>query len=100
MGDKVLLSTKHLNVTGNRKLVPSFVGQFSIVQWVGPLAYWITWEVNLCKNIHFFTFLFLSLFVKVVMDMHIQHLFMSKMSKNDKSVEFFNIKYHVEEGSV
>ena len=39
MGDKVLFSTKYLNVTGDRKLVPNFVGSFSIVQWVGPLAY-------------------------------------------------------------
>ena len=31
MGDKVLLSTKHLNVTGDRNLVPRFVGPFSIV---------------------------------------------------------------------
>ena len=31
MGNKVLLSTKQLNVTGDRKLVPSFVGPFSIV---------------------------------------------------------------------
>ena len=39
MGYKVLLSTKHLNVMGDRKLVPNFVGPFSIVQWVRPLAY-------------------------------------------------------------
>ena len=39
MGDKVLLSMKHLNLTGERKLVHLFVGPFSIVQWAGPLAY-------------------------------------------------------------
>ena len=32
MGDKVLLLMKHLNVTGDRKLVPRFVGPFSILQ--------------------------------------------------------------------
>ena len=39
MGDKVLLSMKYLNVIGDKKLVPRFVDPFSIVQWVGPLAY-------------------------------------------------------------
>ena len=46
MGDKVLLSTKHLNVTGDGKLVTSFVGSFSIVQRVGPLPY----SLNLGTN--------------------------------------------------
>ena len=32
MGDWVLLSTKHSNVIGDRKLVPCFVGPFSIVK--------------------------------------------------------------------
>ena len=41
MGNNVLLSTKHLNAKGNRELVPQFVGPFPIVQWVGPLAYWL-----------------------------------------------------------
>ena len=34
----MLLLLIHLNVMGNSKLVPGFVGPFSIVQWVGPLA--------------------------------------------------------------
>ena len=39
VGDKVLLSTKLLNATGDRKLVPCFVGPFSIIKQVKPLAY-------------------------------------------------------------
>ena len=35
MGNKVLLLTKHLNVTGDMKLGTRFVGPFSIIQWVG-----------------------------------------------------------------
>ena len=38
VGDKVLLSLKHLKIMGDRKLVPRFVGPFSIVEWIGPLA--------------------------------------------------------------
>ena len=41
MHDKVLISMKHLNVVGDRKLLPHFVGTFSIIQWVVPLAYWL-----------------------------------------------------------
>ena len=44
--------------------------------------------------------LFLSLFVQVVMGIHIQQLCMSKMSKNGKSVEYFNTKDQVERGSI
>ena len=39
MGDKVLLSTKYLNTTGDRKMVPCFVEPFSIISRVRPLAY-------------------------------------------------------------
>ena len=39
MGDKVLLLTKDLNVTRDKKLVPCFVGLFSIVYWIGLVAY-------------------------------------------------------------
>ena len=35
----MLLSMEHLNETGDRKLVPHFIGPFSIVQQAGPLAY-------------------------------------------------------------
>ena len=34
LGDKVLISMKYLSVIGDRKLVPSFVSPFSILQWV------------------------------------------------------------------
>ena len=44
--------------------------------------------------------LFLSLFVQVVMGIHIQWLCMLKMSKNGRLVEYFRTKYHVEEGSI
>ena len=37
----MLLSMKHLNVMGDRKLVPCFVGPFSIAELVGPLVYWL-----------------------------------------------------------
>ena len=39
MDGKVLLLKRHLKIVGDRKLVPHFVGSFSIVQWFGPLAY-------------------------------------------------------------
>ena len=41
----------HLNVTGDRKLVPRFVGPFSIVQQVGPVAYWLHLGI-LYRQIH------------------------------------------------
>ena len=44
--------------------------------------------------------LFLSLFVQVVMFIRIQQLCMYKMSKNGKSVEYFDTKDQVEEGSI
>ena len=37
----MLLSINHLNVTDDKQLLPRFVSPFSIVQWVGPLAYWV-----------------------------------------------------------
>ena len=46
MGNKVQLSMKHLNVTGDRKLIPHFVGLFSMVQWFGPLAYQLNLETR------------------------------------------------------
>ena len=42
VGDKVLLSTKFLNIKHaetNRKLLPKWIGPFEIVQVVGPVAY-------------------------------------------------------------
>ena len=46
MGDKVLLSTKYLNAMGDRKLVPHFVGPFSIIQCVEPVVYWMNLETR------------------------------------------------------
>ena len=42
VGDKVLLSTKYLNLKHsetNRKLLPKWIGPFEVVQVVGPVAY-------------------------------------------------------------
>jgi hypothetical protein len=42
VGDKVLLSTKYLNLKHsetNRKLLPTWIGPFEVVQVVGPVAY-------------------------------------------------------------
>ena len=42
VGDKVLLSTKYLNIKHsetNRKLLPKWIGPFEVVQVVGPVAY-------------------------------------------------------------
>ena len=54
MRDKVLLSMKHLDATGEKKLVRSFVGTFSIVQRVGPLAYPI--NLGTCYGLVHFIF--------------------------------------------
>ena len=48
MGDIVLLLMKHLNATGDRKLVPRFVGPFSILKGVRPLAYQL--NLGTCYN--------------------------------------------------
>jgi hypothetical protein len=42
VGDKVLLSTKYLNLKHSkksRKLLPKWIGPFEVVQVVGPIAY-------------------------------------------------------------
>jgi hypothetical protein len=42
VGDKVLLSTKYLNLKHSeksRKLLPTWIGPFKVVQVVGPVAY-------------------------------------------------------------
>jgi hypothetical protein len=42
VGDKVLLSTKYLNLKhseSSRKLLPKWIGPFEVVQVVGPVAY-------------------------------------------------------------
>ena len=39
VGDLVMLSIKNLNLTGNRKCNPCFVGPFPITQRIGSQAY-------------------------------------------------------------
>jgi hypothetical protein len=38
VGDKVLLTTKHMSLKGARKLLPRFVGPFEVIQVVNPVA--------------------------------------------------------------
>ena len=39
VGDKVLLSTRNLNLTGSRKFKDKFVGPFVVQQGIGEVAY-------------------------------------------------------------
>ena len=39
VGDKVLLSTRNLNITGSRKFKGKFVGPFVVQQRIGEVAY-------------------------------------------------------------
>ena len=39
VGDKVLLSTHNLNITGSRKFKDRFVGPFVVQQRIGEVAY-------------------------------------------------------------
>ena len=39
VGDKVLLSTRNLNITGSRKFKDKFVGPFVVQQRIGEVAY-------------------------------------------------------------
>ena len=39
VGDKVLLSTRNLNLTGSRKFKKKFVGPFVVQQRIGEVAY-------------------------------------------------------------
>ena len=39
VGDKVLLSTRNLNLTGSRKFKDKFVGPFVVQQRIGEVAY-------------------------------------------------------------
>ena len=86
MGSKVLPSTKCLNITGDKKLVPRFEEPFSIVYLVGPLAYWLSLGTRYSKEHPIFQVSLFKPSSEVVMSIHIQQLCMSKMSKNGKSV--------------
>ena len=39
IGDRVLLSTRNLNITGSRKFKDKFVGPFVVQQRIGEVAY-------------------------------------------------------------
>ena len=39
VGDKVLLSTRNLNITGSRKFKDKFVGPFAVQQRISKVAY-------------------------------------------------------------
>ena len=60
----------------------------------------LIWELTTAEYIRSFISLLLSLFVKMVMGIHVQQLCMLKVSKNGKSVEYFGTKNQVQEGSI
>ena len=100
MGNKVLTSMKHLNVTGDRKLIPHFIGPFSIVQQVRPLACQLNLgnryiQVHLIFHISLF-----KPFMWEVMCMGSQQLCISIMSKSRESERYLDIKDQVEKGSI
>ena len=39
VGDRVLLSTRHMSIEGPRKLYPRFIGPFVVKQTINPVAY-------------------------------------------------------------
>ena len=48
--DKVLLSTKYLQLDGGRKLQPRFVGPFVVQAKVGRLAYWLNLHTRYART--------------------------------------------------
>ena len=53
VGDKVLLSTRNLNLTGLRKLKDKYVGTFVVQQRIGEVAYKL--DLSSCtalRNVH------------------------------------------------
>ena len=53
VGDKVLLSTRNLNLTGSRKLKDKYIGLFVIQQRIAEVAYKL--DLSYCaalRNVH------------------------------------------------
>ena len=51
VGNSVLLSTHHINLKGNYKFKPHFIGSFIVVQKVGSQAYYLHLPIDL-KHVH------------------------------------------------
>ena len=53
VGDKVLLSTRNLNITGLRKFKDKFVGPFVVQQRIGEVAYKLDFlSCAALRNVH------------------------------------------------
>ena len=53
VGDKVLLSTRNLNLTGSRKFKDKFVGPFAVQQRIGEVANKLDLSSrNALRNVH------------------------------------------------
>ena len=51
MGEKVLLSSKTLHLTGTKKLQARFVGSFRVLERVGKTACWLDLRASF-KDVH------------------------------------------------
>ena len=51
-GEKVYLSASNIHLAGSRKLLPRYLGPFSILQRVGPAAYRLDLKASALKDIH------------------------------------------------
>ena len=52
MGDQVYLSAKNIRITGSRKLLPRFLGPFTILSRVGPTAYRLDLSRSALRDVH------------------------------------------------